>query len=308
MKSYIEEGGWASCTFDLLGVPRQVQREAACDRMVVGYPGKHRLLTIDDRVIEKKFSCKSPAKFWGGLLALAGGIVVGAVALFSGPVGWVLLGAVVVTAVGTTVAVCAHSCTDPLKAGEWTNAHPHTKIMRSSAVLYLHSQLNCKAGGILIVSETFDGASDLSGKMATNALVEVGVQILSNGLVGYLSVAGLKSDVAVAGIAGIMGHAMDGIKGALRWGSLPVLKVLLSPGLAVGGYNSSTGTSVLLTAIGAFGSKFSWQGQWRGLVGLGIGIVADRYEDYLEKSNEAIEADSLRRAGASEKTIVAARF
>lgn len=284
--------------------------------MVVGYPGKHRLLTIDDRVIEKEFSCKSPAKFWGGLLALAGGIVVGAVALFSGPVGWVLLGAAVVTAIGTTVAVCMHSCTDPLKAGRWENAHPHTRIMKDSAVLYLHSQIHCDAGGILIVSETFDAANEMSNKMAVNAWIEVGVQILSNGLIGYLSFSGPgpKHDIAAAGVVSIMAHAMDGIKGALIWGSLPVLKVLLSPGLALGGYEKSTGTAVTLTAIGyladlAFMStpKFSKLSP-RGVLGLGIGIGADALESYLKGRNEAIEADAIKGAGAPEKTIVATRF
>ncbi len=184
MKGYIEEGAWCSCSFDLAGVPKQLQRRFDKEDNKVQYSEGKRLLTIQDKNTKECFKCKLVAKQWGGLAALVGGIVVGVAMVLSGPVGWIALGALVAVAITTTVAVFSHDCASFQKSGEWTLYHNKVKIKGEKAILYNKSILTCSNMGILIASETKEIAQKVSDDMKWNTRIELGLQILSNAIIG----------------------------------------------------------------------------------------------------------------------------
>lgn len=187
MKGYIEDGAWLSCSFDLAGTPKQLKRHLDKEDNKVQYSNGKRLLTVADKNTSECFKCKLAAKKWGGLLSLVGGIVVGVALVFSGPVGWIALGALAVVAIGTTIAVFAHDCADPQSSGNWINFHQTTFIKGKEAILYNKSVLECKDLGLLIASETEAQAQAVSDEMKWQARGELGLQILSNSLIGFVT-------------------------------------------------------------------------------------------------------------------------
>lgn len=311
MKAYIEEEAWASCTFDLAGSPQQLIKLS--DRRVVGYTPQDRLLTIDDRATKEKFSCKLIAKQWGGLLALAGGIAIGAALVLSGPVGWIALGAVAVVAIGTTVAVCIHDCSDPLKNGQWIQFHTTVLIQGKNTVLYNYSQLNCGNGGIVVASTTQAAAQELSDAMKWNARIELGVQILSNGLIGLIVGYGLiddggaDTDLATVPLA-ISSYVYTDffhpeytpeqslVAGLVFSGigyGLPLVSKI--PGL--GGLAGKIGTELSLQDLGV-----------TALVAA-VGYSGDKLEQYLANWNvDIVKGATAQSSSASGKTIICTEY
>jgi len=306
MNPYIEENAWASCTFDMAGSPQQLDKLS--DREVVGYESLDRLLTVDDRATKAKFMCKMPAKQWGGLLALVGGIAVGLTLVLSGPVGWVALGAAAAVAIGTTVAVCVHDCSEPLRGGNWTNFKATVVIRGEFAILYNHSQLNCSKGGIIIASESKAAAQALSDQMKWNTRIEVGVQILSNALngivVGHGVIDGLDQDWSTIPLAISSYIYLDfahteydpeeslvaGLKfSALGYGLGHVHQL---PGMGRLPFTKNLGTEIGIRDLAVTAAT------------AGIGWLADTAESALAKKNEDIINTSHAPPPTSTKTII----
>lgn len=178
MKGHIEEGGWVSCSMDSFGTPRQLERRRAAS---VKRSNDKYLLTKVDTAITKQFTCNSPMKLITGLAAM----VITVVAIASGPVGWVALGAAAVIAV--TAVVASHRCNGGLEGTEWVDSHAKVKYDKQEVILYFHSTLICSKKGMLIASETFEQAYNLSNQMAsinwTSNLVNI-VENVVNGIIG----------------------------------------------------------------------------------------------------------------------------
>ena len=203
MNGYIEEGAWVSCSFDLAGTPQQLIRHLESEPNPVGYSSGDRLLTVVDKNTKKKFVCKSPAKAFGGLGALVGGIVGGLIIVISGPVGWALVGAVAAATVaaavggaigGIIVAVCNHDCAGPQSSGTWRFEHPKVLIKGEKPILYNKSVLECANGGLLIASESQPEAQTVSDDMKWQTRAELGLQVLSNALIGVATGYGAIDD------------------------------------------------------------------------------------------------------------------
>lgn len=308
MRAYIEENAWASCTFDLAGSPRQLQKQ--CDRRAVGYVQQDRLLTIGDRATAEKFTCKLTAKQWGGLLSLIGGIAVGAAVVLSGPVGWIALGAVVVVAIGTTVAVCLHDCSEPLKAGEWVMFRTTVRIGGKNALLYNHSLLKCNNGGVLIASETEAAAQAVSDAMKWNARAEVAVQILSNAVVGFIVGVGVKDsdgdyDLAAPFLA-VGAYYYTDFEQARNKDFTPEKSFLVSLSASALGYG--IGYMDRIPGMGFmkwFGTELGPVDVATTLLSLGVGYGGDKLEEYLAKRNDEVIKGAAGSSGSG-KSIVGA--
>lgn len=318
MKVFIEENAWASCTFDLAGSPQQLVK--VTDRRVVGYLQQDRLLTIDDRATKEKFLCKLTAKKWGGLLALCGGIVVGIVVVCSGPVGWIVFAAcaaVAVTAVGTAVALYNHECTNPLKNGQWVLFHTTVHIQDKNAVLYNQSRLECSNGGLVVASETLGAAQELSDSMKWNARLELGVQILSNLVIGVFVGYGVYDkregdlDLATIPLAILsyketdFDHATD--PDFTPWDSFLVGLKYSAIGYGLGEMNRIPG---LGWTKGYVGTEITSISDWLTTAATAaIGYVADKAEAGLKDQNDDIAKQAANRAnGGSGKTIICLKY
>lgn len=308
MKAYIEENAWASCTFDLAGSPQQLQRQN--DYLVVGYASQDRLLTIDDRAVKDKFSCKLIAKQWGGLLALVGGIAIGVTMVLSGPVGWVALGALAVVAIGTTVAMCLHDCSDPLKSGHWIAFRSTVLIGGKNALLYNRSQLLCGNGGVLMASESQAAAQAISDAMKWSARAEVAVQILSNALIGIIVGRGVKDpngdlDLASPFLA-VGSYIYTDFEHPNDFSPEQSLAVSLSStALGYGiGYSSRIPGLGFMRNFGTELGQFSDVATTAGMVI--TGYAADKLEQYLANHNTRVIEEAMAAATASGKTIIGA--
>lgn len=202
MNAYIEEGAWVSCSFDLAGKPQQLIRHLESEPNPVRYSSGDRLLTVVDKNTKKKFVCKSPAKAFGGLGALIGGIVGGLLIVASGPVGWALVAAVAAVtvaaavggAIGGIIVACNHDCAGPQSGGKWRSEHQKVLIKGEKPILYNKSVLECANGGFLIASESKPKAQVVSDEMKWQARGELGLQVLSNALIGVATGYGAIDD------------------------------------------------------------------------------------------------------------------
>ncbi len=307
MKAYIEENAWVSCSFDLAGTPQQLEKLS--DRCVVGYPAQDRLLTTDDRATKARFVCKMPAKRVGGLLALIGGIAVGVAIVLSGPVGWVVAGAVAVVVVGTAVAVCVHDCSDPLKGGQWVLFKTTVEVRGRRTLLYNHSKLQCAEGGLLIASETQAAAQALSESMKLSACLDVGVQILSNFGIGIIVGYGIfdkSGDVDLStGPLAIASYIHTDMSGGnyTPWESTKI-------GLWYSGAGYALGSAYRIPGIPAgpkeitklLGTEIGLEDGLITLASSALGFGADTLEQYLADTNTD-RVDDAGRVAASVKKI-----
>lgn len=275
MKGYVEEGAWLSCTFDLAGTPQQLQRHLDKEDNKVQYSVGKRLLTELDKNTKECFKCKSPAKFWGGMLAFIGGLAVGAALVLSGPVGWIALGAIAAVAIGTTVAVITHDCSDKQKAGTWERIHTTVTIKSKKPLLYNYSTLTCKQGGILIASETEIAAQKVSDSMKYNARQELAVQLLSQAVYGFATgYTSANAPVAIYNaVAGAGIYAVGEENTPLGW-TLGGLK-LYGPDKYIGLIASSN-----KNLIGAAFAKDFFYGRSGFIAGVGV-TIACSMADYL---------------------------
>lgn len=315
MKGYIEDGAWLSCSFDLAATPRQLKRHLDQEDKKVQYSSGKRLLTVLDKNTSECFKCKLAAKKWGGLLSLVGGIVVGVALIFSGPVGWIALGALVVVAVGTTVAVFAHDCAEPQSGGEWINFHDTTYIKGKQAILYNKSILECKDLGLLIASETEAQAQAVSDKMKWQARGELGLQILSNALIGVTtgygmfdkSPQGLDMDLSTGPLAVASYIHTDFVHPEYNWKQSTLV------GLGYTSANFGLGSVHRIQGMPNWskhlGTEISLQDIGIAALTTGIGAGSDYLEGKLsDSSNSVIQELSDNVSQTSGKKIVSSNY
>lgn len=178
--SYITEKTFAVCTYQITPeirefvVNRQEHTVFACGRI---------MLTVEDKNINKEFSCKVPHNDLFSSLAFGAGIALGLL-LLSNPMGWLILGC---CAVGggaillSTINFFTHSCTSQLKLGNWVSYNEKVIINGNKAITE-KSVLKCNMGGFLkpFYSETLaeEAAININSYNEYELKVNVGVSFL----------------------------------------------------------------------------------------------------------------------------------
>lgn len=304
MKGHVEEGGWVSCSMDSFGTPRQLERRRAAS--VKRNNGKY-LLTKVDSAITKQFTCNSPIKWITGLAAM----VITVVAIASGPVGWVALGAASVIAV--TAVVASHQCNGGLEGTEWVDFHATVKYDKQEVILYYHSTLVCSKKGILIASETFEQANNLSNQMALNNwksnAVNIGENII-NGWIGGPVFCAINLTIEV-GVSVIDNNVLSLVNStiwkpgtATEYATImksPILSVVLLKEWAIDSINIIKGiasnpqgfiSAMKIAPRVTMQMAFSYsllaemgKGLGKGLATMAVTFVADKIEEWIETHN-----------------------
>lgn len=173
--SYIPQNKvFAVCTYQMGPSPQKFSYSRSSPS--VYYQNKDQpVLTVNDKNLIEEFTCKSPANIVGSLLAFGAGLLLFA----TGPIGWVVVGAIAIVAIGITIAIVTHKCTDPLKGGQWLLAHNSVKI-NGSAAITRSSILKCGKGGVL--TPFFDEASAISAaaSIASRNKWELGINVVAS--------------------------------------------------------------------------------------------------------------------------------
>jgi uncharacterized Zn-binding protein involved in type VI secretion len=193
--SYLPSGVMVNCT--LMTVTQPQNLGLSRKKRDIRITRKHAmLLNIDDKKISQQFKCKSPAKFWDGLLTLATGLLIGimvvatAVIIAAAIVGTGGLAAVIlagmaevaVTTMVGSVAVAAvalpvfavvgaytqgHACDCTLSSdSKWIGFHPTVKLDGNNAAL-LSSYLKCTKGGMIQPVMDAELANEIAVKFAS---------------------------------------------------------------------------------------------------------------------------------------------
>lgn len=170
---------YAVCTYQLSPSPQKFSYSR--ETPSVFYQNtKQPILTVDDKNLMEEFKCKSPANTIGSLLAFGAGLVLFA----TGPIGWVIAGAIAVVAIGIAVAIITHKCTDPLKGGNWFLAHNSVKVNGASAITRL-SILKCGNSGILTPFFDKAAAEAAASSIAIKNGFELGINVVASAGAGY---------------------------------------------------------------------------------------------------------------------------
>lgn len=232
--SYIPENKvFAVCTYQLNSEPQKFSHSR--NNTNVFYQNKKQpLLTENDRNLMKEFTCKAPANLVGSFFAFGTGLVLFA----TGPIGWIVAGAIAVTAVAVTIAIITHKCTSPLSNGNWFLLHGSVKINNSVAITR-SSILKCGNEGILTPFFDENVARNIASSIADKNRKELGLNIIASFGAGYF----LPSSFQGWGAANIGGKVLLLGKGGMRfvfgYFSFSVLNnVEIS---AIRGYNENIG-------------------------------------------------------------------
>ncbi len=191
--SYIPEGTYAVCTFQMGATPQKLV--ASRSKVSVFHKGKP-LLTMEDKNIEFQFSCKSPVSLAASFLAFGAGLIMGAALFLSGPIGWIVAAGgclAVVIGVAYRQKAITHKCTGPMKAGQWMLYQPKVKFNGHNAITEM-SMLSCSNGGIVKPFFSYSLACAAAQEISSNNKVEVGV----NSVISFF--AGLLLPKAIGGI------------------------------------------------------------------------------------------------------------
>lgn len=199
--SYIPKDVYAVCTFQTDSEPRQLIPTRETITVFYGSDTTRPLLTVEDRNINKEFPCKSPKNAMWGFLCFGAGLIVGALLVLSGPVGWAAL------AVGVGVLACAgaavyhatkinHLCTESLGKGNWKIEHEKVTFDRSKAITQ-NSILVCDTGGLLSPIFSYAVAKKYAQQIDSNN----GKEIFLNAAASFFGGAGIIITAAEMGIA-----------------------------------------------------------------------------------------------------------
>ncbi|WP_394665135.1 hypothetical protein [uncultured Chryseobacterium sp.] len=199
--SYIPKDVYAVCTFQTDSEPRKLIPTRETITVFYGSDKTRPLLTVEDRNINKEFPCKSPKNAMWGFLCFGAGLIVGALLVLSGPVGWAAL------AVGVGVLACAgaavyhatkinHLCTESLGKGNWKIEHEKVTFDRSKAITQ-NSILVCDTGGLLSPIFSYAVAKKYAQQIDSNN----GKEIFLNAAASFFGGAGIVIAGAEMGIA-----------------------------------------------------------------------------------------------------------
>ncbi|KPH12804.1 hypothetical protein [Chryseobacterium sp. ERMR1:04] len=176
--SYIPKDVYTICTFQTDAEPRQLIPTRESITVFYGNDQTRPLLTMEDRNISKEFPCKSPKNAMWGFICFGAGLIVGALLVLSGPVGWAVL------AVGAGVLLCAgaavyhatkinHLCTGALTKGKWNIEHEKVTFDKHKAITQ-NSILLCDAGGLLSPIFSYPVAKKYAEQINSNNNKEIG--------------------------------------------------------------------------------------------------------------------------------------
>lgn len=199
--SYIPKDVYAVCTFQTDSEPRKLIPTRETITVFYGSDTTRPLLTVEDRNINKEFPCKSPKNAMWGFLCFGAGLIVGALLVLSGPVGWAAL------AVGVGVLACAgaavyhaakinHLCTDSLGKGSWKIEHEKVTFDKFKAITQ-NSILVCDTGGLLSPIFSYAVAKKYAQQIDSNN----GKEIFLNAAASFFGGAGIVIAGAEMGIA-----------------------------------------------------------------------------------------------------------
>ncbi|MDR6372002.1 hypothetical protein J2795_004536 [Chryseobacterium bernardetii] len=216
--SYIPKDVYTVCTFQTDSEPRQLIPTREPITVFYGSDRTRPLLTIEDRNINKEFPCKSPKNAMWGFLCFGAGLIVGALLVLSGPVGWAALAVgVAVLACGAAAAYHAtkinHLCTGSLGKGNWKIEHEKVKFDQFKAITQ-NSILVCDTGGLLSPIFSYSVAKKYALQIESNN----GKEIVLNAAASFFGGAGIVIAGAEMGIAKTL-LWMGGTMAAMNEGS-----------------------------------------------------------------------------------------
>lgn len=229
--SYIPKNMYAICTFQTDSVPRKFI-DTRSEISVFYSKGSRTLLTIEDKNIDKEFPCKSPKNAMWSFLAFGAGLIVGALLVLSGPIGWtvIALGAGLMAYGVYHATQISHKCTGALNSGSWKIEHPTVRFNKQNAITK-NSMLVCDAGGIL--SPIF--SQSIAEKYAARIDALNNKEIWTNGIASFFGGAGaVLAFGEAAGAWGVTKVAlwMGGTMGAVTVASYGEREIIRSTALS----------------------------------------------------------------------------
>ncbi len=184
-ESFVPQNTTVVCTNMTISTPQMIKITSPSNVM---YSTKTQpFLTISDNKISASFQCKSPAKFWGGLQALALGIAIGAAIVLTGGAAAVVIVAACAVSVGAGVTglyKMAHDCDATLQR-KWIDPHPKVRFNGEAAILN-RSYLNCPKQGRLTIIMDPVIAQRAAEFISSNNTKEVATQMGSQFVMGLI--------------------------------------------------------------------------------------------------------------------------
>lgn len=200
-ESYVPQDTTAVCTMMTNGAPQMIKITSPSNVM---YGTKTQpYLTIIDTKLSGSFQCKAPAKFWGGLQALALGIAIGAAIVLTGGAAAVVIVAacaISVAAGGVALYKMAHDCDATLDV-KWLDPHEKVRFNKEKAILN-KSYLDCpKKGKIIIIMDPViaqKAADFISSNNNKEAMMQMGSQLVMGVITGVTA----GASVVAVGVTG----------------------------------------------------------------------------------------------------------
>ncbi len=206
-ESYVPQDTTAVCTMMTNGAPQMIKITSPSNVM---YSTKTQpFLTIRDNKLSGSFQCKAPAKFWGGLQALALGIAIGAAIVLTGGAAAVVIVAacaISVAAGGVALYKMAHDCDATLRVN-WSEPHGKVRFNQEKAILN-RSYLDCpKKGKITIIMDPViaqRAADFISNNNNKEAMMQMGSQLVMGVITGVTA----GTSVIAVGVTGALTLAL----------------------------------------------------------------------------------------------------
>ncbi|WP_370900665.1 hypothetical protein [Chryseobacterium gossypii] len=197
--SYIPKDVYTICTFQTDLEPRQLIPTREIITVFYGTDKTRPLLTVEDRNINKEFPCKSPKNAMWSFLCFGAGLIVGALLIASGPVGWLIVAGVASMAIGAYYATkIEHKCSGALgdSSSSWKIEHMTVKFDQKHAITH-NSMLSCSAGGILTPVFSYAVAKRYAEEINKNN----GKEATFNAIASFFGGAGAALSIAEMGLA-----------------------------------------------------------------------------------------------------------
>ncbi len=176
------------CTYQLSPEPQKLSNCRETPTVFYGDDQEYPLLNIDDRNLDKQFTCKSPWNLAASFLAFGAGLLVGLL-LLSNPAGWIVAvcaaGALVCLTVGAvkTIEAINHKCTGPLSTGQWKLIHSSV-VINGSAAITRSSILTCSCGGVLTPFFSYSSACQAAENISNNNKLELATSTIGSFFAG----------------------------------------------------------------------------------------------------------------------------